>query len=102
MSLHQVLQAMGENWRIASRGSVLLTVYPDGTMGGEAEVVRRMRIGQIQAAMLTATGLSEIDRSVTALEDMPMMFRSLDEVSYVREKLRPTIERRLRDKGFVL
>ncbi len=101
-SLHQILLAMGEKWRIASGGSVALTIYPDGTMGAEADVVRRMRVDQIQAAMLTATGLAQIDSSITAVEDMPMMFRSLDEVAYVREKMRSTIERKLRDKGFVL
>jgi TRAP-type C4-dicarboxylate transport system substrate-binding protein len=93
---------MGEKWRETSGGSVALTIYPDGTMGGEAEVVRRMRVGQLQAAMLTVQGLSEIDKSVSALQSMPMVFRSLDEVEFVREKLRSRIEKNFRDKGFVL
>jgi TRAP-type transport system periplasmic protein len=101
-SLYTILQTMGEKWRNASAGKVTLTIYSDGTMGGEAQVVRRMRLGEIQAAMLTTHGLSQIDPSITAVEDLPMMFRSLDEVAYVREQLRSTIERKLRDKGFVL
>ncbi len=64
-------------------------------------MVRRMRVGQIQAAMLTVGGLLQIDDSVTGLQLMPMMFRSLDEFDYVREKLRPTLEKRLLEKGFV-
>src|SRR5205814_7796169 len=55
-----------------------------------------------QAAMLTVQGLAQIDPSVSALEDMPMMFRSLEEVTYVREKLRATIEKKFQDKGYVL
>ncbi len=101
-SLHRVLQEMGEKWRQAPGGGVELVIYPDGVMGGEAEMVKRMRVGQVQAAMLTVTGLSEIDRSVTSLQNMPMMFRSLDEVSYVREKLTPGLEKRFLDKGFVV
>ncbi|MBI4473377.1 MAG: TRAP transporter substrate-binding protein DctP [Acidobacteria bacterium] len=101
-SLHQVLLVMGEKWRKASNGAVTLHIYPDGTMGGEAAVVQRMRVGEIQAAMLTVTGLSKIDPSITAIEDMPMMFRSLDEVAFVREKMRGTLERKLREKGYVL
>lgn len=96
------LLAMGEQWRRAPGGGVLLTMYPDGTMGTEADMVRRMRLGQLQAGLLTAMGLAEIEPAVTGLQYMPMMFRSLDEVDYVGEKLQPMLEKRLEDKGFVV
>ncbi|NDA66063.1 MAG: C4-dicarboxylate ABC transporter substrate-binding protein, partial [Verrucomicrobia bacterium] len=51
-SPHKSLQQMGEAWRKATGDQVQLTIFTDGTMGGEADMVRRMRIGQIQAAML--------------------------------------------------
>jgi TRAP-type C4-dicarboxylate transport system substrate-binding protein len=101
-SYHLALQAMAEQWRQAPGGGVRVTIYTDGTMGGEADMVRRMRIGQLQAGMLTVVGLSEIDPSVTALQNMPLMFRSLDEVDYIREKLRPRIEKTFYEKGFVV
>ena len=101
-SPHQSLKAMAEKWRQAPGGGVQLTIFTDGTQGGEADMVRRMRIGQLQAAMLTGTGMAEIDDTVTALQTMPMVYRSLDEVDYVREKLRPKLEQRLADKGFVV
>jgi TRAP-type C4-dicarboxylate transport system substrate-binding protein len=101
-SPHHSLKAMAEKWRQAPGGGVQLTIFTDGTQGGEADMVRRMRIGQLQAAMLTGTGMAEIDDSVTALQTMPMVYRSLDEVDYVREKLRPKLEQRLADKGFVV
>jgi TRAP-type transport system periplasmic protein len=50
--------------------------------------------------VLTAVGLSEIDRSVSSLQLMPMMFRDWAEVDHVREKIRPELESRLRAKGF--
>ena len=98
---YQVLLEMREKWRQAPAGGVELVVYPDGNMGGEADMVRRMRVGQLQAAMLSVIGLSEIDKSVNALQNMPMMFRSLDEVEYVRDRMRPLLEKRLADRGFV-
>jgi TRAP-type C4-dicarboxylate transport system substrate-binding protein len=101
-SYHQILLAMAEKWRQASGGGVSLTIFTDGSMGGEADMVRRMRVGQIQSGLLTVVGLSDIDSSVAALQDMPMMFRSLDEVDFVRQKLSPTIEKRLLEKGFVV
>ncbi len=101
-SYHHSLQDMGAKWKQASNGALSLTIYADGTMGSEAEIVRRMRVGQLQAAVLTVSGLAEIDPSVTALQEMPLMFRSLDEVDYVRAKLEPDLDRRLAEKGFVV
>lgn len=99
-SYHQLLQLLGEQWSRASGGQVRLVIYPDQSMGGEADMVRKMRIGQLDAGLLSAVGLSEIDSSVKALQSLPMMFRSLSEVDYIGEKLRPELERFLLEKGF--
>ena len=101
-SYHHSLQEMGEKWKKASNGSLALTIYPDGVMGSEDEIVRRMRVGQLQAAVLTVSGLSAIDPSVGALQKMPLVYRSLDEAAYVRNKLAPDLDRRFAEKGFVV
>lgn len=101
-SWHHSLLEMGEKWRAAAGPGAAFIVYTDGSQGGEPDMVRRMRIGQLNAALLTVVGLSEIDDSVAALQKMPMVFRSWDELDYVREKLRPALERRFFDKGFVV
>lgn len=100
-SYHHILQEMGERWRVATIGQVQLTVYA-GTMGSELELVRRMRLGQLQAGTLTGVGLREIDPAVSALQTMPMMFRSLEEVDYVRSRLEPVLARRMAERGFVV
>ncbi len=99
---HRALQEMGEKWRQAQGAGSAFTVYTDGTQGGEGDVVRRMRVGQLNAALLSAVGLSEIDPGVGALQYVPMLYRSWDEVDYAREKVRATLEKRLLDKGFVV
>jgi TRAP-type C4-dicarboxylate transport system substrate-binding protein len=71
-------------------------------MGGEADMVRRMRVGQIQAALLSGSGVAQIDDSVTALQTMPMMYRTFEEFEHVQAKLRPMIEKRMLDKGFIV
>jgi TRAP-type transport system periplasmic protein len=101
-SYHHSLQEMGAKWKQSSNGALTLTIYADGTMGSEADIVRRMRVGQLQAAVITVAGLSEIDPSVSALQKMPLMYRSLEEVAFVRDKLAPELDRRLADKGFVV
>jgi TRAP-type C4-dicarboxylate transport system substrate-binding protein len=101
-SYHQVLLQLGERWKKAQGAGASFTVFADGTQGGEADVVRRMRIGQLNAALLSAVGLLEIDRSVSVLQTMPYVYRDWQELDYVRDRLAPTLERRFHEKGFVL
>jgi TRAP-type C4-dicarboxylate transport system substrate-binding protein len=101
-SYHHILQEMGTAWEHQTNGGVTLKIYPDGTMGGETAMVQRMRVGQLQAAMLTVGGISEIDPAIGALQKMPLVYRSLEEAEYVRNKLRPELEKRLADKGFIV
>jgi TRAP-type C4-dicarboxylate transport system substrate-binding protein len=101
-SFHKILLKMGAAWRETSGGEVSLVTFTDGTMGSEADMVRRMRVGQIQAAMLTVSGLMLIEDSVSGLQSMPLVFRSLEELDFVRERLRASLERKFIDRGFVV
>jgi TRAP-type C4-dicarboxylate transport system substrate-binding protein len=101
-SYHKSLQLMGEKWRNLSGGAVRLTIYPGGTQGGEADMVGLMQSGSLDAGLLTAVGLSDIERAVYALQSMPMAFHDLEEVDYVGEHLRPMLESRLAAKGYLV
>jgi len=46
-----ILRQMGEKWRKATNGEVNLRVYPGGNQGSEADIVRRMNVGELQAAV---------------------------------------------------
>jgi TRAP-type C4-dicarboxylate transport system substrate-binding protein len=96
------LQVMGEEWRKAPGGGAQLTIYPDGTMGSEADMIRRMRLGQLQAAMVTSSGIAEIEKGVAGLQSMPKVYRTLEEVDFIGEKLRPMLEKRLEAKNFIV
>src|SRR5262245_29232067 len=101
-SYHKSLVSMGEKWRQVSNGAVKLTIFPGGTQGSEADMVGLMQTGSLDAGLLTAVGLAEIEPAVNALQDMPMTFRTLEEVDYVGEKLGPPLEKRLLAKGYVV
>jgi len=101
-SYHRSLLEMREKWRKAGGGGVNLRVYAGGKMGGEAKMVSQMRLGVLDAALLTATGLAEIEPAVTGLQGVPMMFRSLEEVDYIADKLHPSLEKRMEKSGFVV
>ncbi len=99
---HRQLMELGEAWWTAQGGNAKYLVYPDGSQGGETDMVRRMRIGQLQGGLLSVVGLREIEPSIAALQNMPLMFKSWEEVDYVREKMRPAMEKKFLDKGFVV
>lgn len=98
---HRALLEMGQIWRKAEGEGASFTVFTDGAQGGEADIVRRMRIGQLNAALLSVVGLRDIEPSVSALQSLPLMFRNWEELDYVREKLRPGLEAAFLKKGYV-
>lgn len=97
----KALKSMGADWAAATQNRVTLRIYPGGVTGDEPDVVRKMRIGQIHAAALTLTGLSEIDDSFRVF-GIPMFFSSYPELFQVIERMEPEFKRRLEAKGFVL
>ncbi|MFM1908148.1 MAG: hypothetical protein RLZZ591_1825 [Pseudomonadota bacterium] len=99
---HRQLLEITDSWRSAQGADAKYLVYTDGSQGGEAEMARRMRIGQLQGALLSVVGLREIEPSIAALQVMPLLFQNWEEVDYVREKMRPAMEKKFLDKGFVV
>jgi len=98
---HQVLQEMGAAWEKASRGQVQFRLYPGGVAGDDADVVRKMRLGTLNVALLSSDGLTDIDRSVLALQ-VPLAYANYRELDCTIEQLGPRIEKQLEARGFVL
>ena len=98
---HLILKENAEKWRTLSGGRVVVRLYPGGVAGDDPDVVRKMRLGTLNAGVLTAVGLAEVDRSVYAL-GLPLAYDSYDEVYWVLEKMRPRLEAGLEAKGFVV
>jgi TRAP-type C4-dicarboxylate transport system substrate-binding protein len=97
----EIMSEMGAGWEQSTGGHVKLRLYPGGVAGDEADVIRKMRIGQLQAAALTTAGLAALDPAFTAF-NIPMFFESYDELLSVIEKIEPVLKQRLEDRGFVL
>ncbi|MDE0626681.1 MAG: TRAP transporter substrate-binding protein DctP [Bryobacterales bacterium] len=98
---HEVLLRMRQTWREISAGAVDLTIYPGGVAGDEVTMLRKMRAGQMQGALISGSGMSFLDEGISALQ-VPLMFDSLEEFDFVRSKLAPTLEDRLHAKGFTV
>ena len=99
-SWHTILKEVAEKWKTISGGKVVVKLYAGGVAGDDPDVVRKMRLGTLNAGVLTSVGLGEIDKSVYAL-GVPLMYDSYAELYGVLDKMRPTLEQALLDKGFV-
>jgi TRAP-type transport system periplasmic protein len=99
-SWHQILKETAARWKVASGGRVTVRLFPGGVAGDDLDVIRKMRLGTLDAAVLTPVGVAEIDRSAWALST-PLLYDSYEEADYVLEKMRPRLEAGLEAKGFV-
>jgi TRAP-type C4-dicarboxylate transport system substrate-binding protein len=96
-----VLVRMGERWKAISGGNVRLTIYAGGVMGDEPDTVNKLRVKLIQAVALTGAGMGDIEKGVAALQ-IPLMFESYEELDYVRDRVAPTLEKRISANGYVV
>ena len=94
-------EAMGKEIRAKTNGELRLRIYPNGVQGDELDVVRKMRAGLIHAGAMTATGLGEIQEEVLIFQ-LPRMFKTYDELDYVRDYLHADFEKAFMDAGYVL
>jgi TRAP-type C4-dicarboxylate transport system substrate-binding protein len=95
---HMHLKKIDQRWQLASNGEVRLRIYA-GTLGDEDDILRRVRVGQLDAAAISTAGLSSIDRATQAMH-IPLAFISNEEMEYVRDGVAKQLESLLAAKGF--
>ena len=96
----QELRKGGEEIAARTAGRVTVKFYPGGSMGSDRVVLRKIRAGQLQGGAITGGTLAEIypDAQVYSL---PMLFRSYDELDYVRARMDKKLAQGLEANGFV-
>ena len=96
----QQMRAGAEEVNTRTSGRVTLKFYPGGVMGNDAQVLRKIRIGQLQGGAFTAGGLAERYAGLN-LYGIPLLFNSLDEIDAIRAQLDPELAAGLDRAGFV-
>ena len=84
-----------------SGGEVGFRVYPGGVMGDDRAMFRKMKIGQLQGAGFTMTGIGEIVADFRVM-GIPYLFQSYEEVDEVLDKLMPRYVEAFAEKSMVL
>jgi TRAP-type C4-dicarboxylate transport system substrate-binding protein len=98
---NEIFIKLGDQLKEISGGKVELKIFSGGEQGDEPTMIQKMRIKKLQAVAISGAGLSEIEPGVNALQ-VPMMYRSYEELDYVRERLAPELEKRIASKGFLV
>ncbi|MGA2763000.1 MAG: TRAP transporter substrate-binding protein DctP [Spirochaetia bacterium] len=93
------LRRIAAEWDKLSGGSVTLRIYAGGIAGDEPDMVRKMRIGTLNAAGITVSGLQGIFKGFKTLS-YPLLVRNDGELSYVLDHMKPFFEQELEKRGF--
>lgn len=94
-----VMKEMGSELSRRTGGRWDIKLYAGGVSGDEKVVIKKMQIGQMDAAGFTGVGLGEIYPAIRVLE-LPFLFNSPEEVDYVVAKLMPDIKAGFAKKGY--
>ena len=82
----KMLRRAAGNIEQRTEGAVKFKIYPGGVMGDDKAVLRKLCVGQLHGAALTSGGVMQPYPDIV-LYNLPLTFRSAEEVDYVRERM---------------
>jgi len=95
-----VMRELDAAVRKESGGRMGFRIYPGGVHGDEGSVLRKIRIGQLQAGGFTGVGMGEIAPKVRIL-DTPFLVRTHAEVDHVYKEFDTEFQQAFEDGGYV-
>jgi len=98
---YDVLLDVVQEWQEITDNQVQVKLYPGGIAGDERDLITKMRLNHIQAAAMTATGISEIDKGIFGLS-LPLMLQDFNQLDWLRDQIDEELTRRLDETGFVI
>jgi TRAP-type C4-dicarboxylate transport system substrate-binding protein len=99
-SWHDILKELGQRWEQASGGEVKLRVYAGGAQGSEGDMVRKLGIGQLQAAAISNVGMHDVIPEPQVFS-VPFLFDDEKQMECAFGRMRPRLEEALARRGLV-
>lgn len=96
----KTMRKAGKDIEKATEGRVKFKFYPGGVMGSDKAVLRKIRIGQLHGGAFPSGSLMKFYGD-SQIYNLPLKFRSFEEVDYVRVKMDQQIMDGLEKGGFV-
>ncbi|MCX5860312.1 MAG: TRAP transporter substrate-binding protein DctP, partial [Proteobacteria bacterium] len=84
-----------------TNGRVKMVWYFGAVMGDEPDMIRKLKINQLQGLALLSVGLSKLAPEMIAFS-LPDLFQNYQEVDCVFERAWPLVEKVMAEKGFVV
>ena len=98
LSWMQKLRAGTKVIETKTDGRVKFKIYPGGVQGNDATVLRKMRAGQLHGGAVAAGSLTRFYPDLQ-IYNLPLQFKSYDEVDYIRAAMDPIIAQGLDEAG---
>jgi TRAP-type C4-dicarboxylate transport system substrate-binding protein len=87
--------------RDVTKGGWGIKLYPSGVAGDEKDVIRKMRVGQMDGTVVTSVGLSQVLRELAVLT-APGAIENYEQVERVQKTFNAEWEGKLAENGFKL
>jgi len=100
-SWDKVFRAWSNSLKQQTGGALQFQFFPGGVAGDERDVIRKMKLGQMDAAGFTSIGLGQIARPISILQ-MAGVFENYKQLNHVREQLGPEFETMFQKEGYRL
>jgi len=97
---HEALKDMAQRWEEASGGRVKLRVFPGGVQGDEGDMIRKLGIGQLQAAAISNVGMHDVVTEPQTFS-APLLFKDESEMECAFARVKGKLESALRQRGLV-
>jgi TRAP-type C4-dicarboxylate transport system substrate-binding protein len=97
----QIFRMFDQSVRKRTGDRIQMRLYAGGVAGDERDVLRKIKLGQLEGAAVTSIGLGQIVRSVLILQ-MPGLFNNREQVSKVRKELAGEFQAQFASAGFQL
>ncbi len=97
----EAMRKVAGQWEKASGGQVRLKIYAGGVAGEEADMVRKLRIGQLQGAALTQLGMGLLEPDILTVS-VPFLIRDEAELDHVLQAGRGRYAELFARRGYLL
>jgi len=95
----KAFREIGRELEQKTNQQVQLRVFPSGILGDEVDMLRKIKVGQIQGALLTGGGLGVVFKDIKILS-IPFLFQNYPEVDAVMNKMSGFFQKGLEQEGF--
>jgi TRAP-type C4-dicarboxylate transport system substrate-binding protein len=95
----KALNDLALEWEKITGGAVQIKIYPGGIVGGESDMLTKMRLGTLGGGVFTNIGMTEI-YSDSVVFNTPFLMNTDEEFSYVFDRLKLDFEKNIQAKGY--